>query len=173
MPEQYAQLSLAWTNEPNAEPIATALKEGELALNRADGILFYKTQANDIGRFYSANSFDQGLQQSQLWIDLTQDFQNHIEDFNNPHQVTAEQVDAYTKAETDSEIEAAKNDLQNQIGGVNITEELKEIIEDIGNTRVVPTGKILAIRENTIYTTSNLVLDGDIVLEDGAILIEL
>lgn len=57
--------------------------------------------------------------------------------------------------------------------GSNITEEFKEIIEDIGNTRVVPAGKILVIRENTVYTTSNLVLDGDIVQEPGSILIEL
>lgn len=115
MPEQYTQLSLAWTNQPNAEPVASALKEGELVLNRADGILFYKTVGNDIGRFYSSTSFEQGLQESQVWIDLTQDFQNHIEDFNNPHQVTAAQVDAYTKAETDTEIDDAKNDLQLQI----------------------------------------------------------
>ena len=118
MPDNYSQVSFAWTNVVNAKPIATALKPGELVLNRAEGELYFRDSKDNIGTFYSDKSFEKGLQESQVWIDLTQDFQFHIEDFNNPHQVTAAQVGSYTKNEADSEIDSAKQALQSNIDDV-------------------------------------------------------
>lgn len=116
----FSKISLAWTNEPSAEPNPLALAPGELVLNRSNGKLFYRQvlQNDPVGVFFSTNSFAQGLQTTQVFSTLTTDLTQHIQNTNNPHQVTANQLDTYTEQEFDLELD-------------NVIIELQENLDDV------------------------------------------
>lgn len=94
----FARFSIAYTDSPTGVPVASNMEPGELALNRNTKRLYARDDSTGVFYFIDNDTFE-----------------SHINDDQNPHNVTAEQVDAYTKAEIDTEIDDAKNDLQLQI----------------------------------------------------------
>lgn len=114
------------------------------ALDRIrDAILLGDEASHDAIYKYIDNATDTvnaGIAQLQSTIN------NHIQNFNNPHKVTAAQVGAYTTQQSDANLNAVQNTLQTNINGVNTS--LTTHINNHSNPHVVTAAQVGA------YTTA-------------------
>ena len=165
---KFAQISIPQSVVTGNEPDVTMMADGELALNRIDGILFYKDASGDLGRFFSAsetitiinnelvNLIDDGQTASdKTWSStkISDELQEKVDDIIDDDQTASDKTWSSTKISDEVNVAAQSVLLQEQFYS---TSE-KEVITNDWNARKT----ILAVEFTPKQSNSTLIITVD------------